>query len=466
MLYTDLIIVREELVMKSIENTPYVDLDSEDEVDRYIREAAVAKMQSDSIPISQMAKILGVHRSTVSRDLERTTQGRYEFKPRPPAGMSKKEFDSRLDEMLNQGAFRKTLRHIADNPLLMIDVAVERDSRKKYSNYGFMPRAGQLISRLIERANIVGVAWGSEIRPYSESIPGFAERNRREGQEPIQFLPLCGISESLEESLMRSSTVLATRYHKLVNHGYEECENNPKLYNLNSLPIMHTVFSDKPLEDDEREKIDSVLKYISEVHSDYVAIYSNNNSKTGKSLITKVDTIFTSVGGGGDSLQVHLDRWFSGETIGLWGNNIPKTVSKKDVCEEIAAGDIAGILLPKPGPNEDQNRLICTALNSHLATLRPEHLKACRDRTLEVHTRFQAQQKKSANSNNQTQHPPAGVVAVVRGVPDITPLLVALSEGYVSRVIMDITMEKELKKRIQTNIDELTLECLLNPTTF
>ena len=121
-------------------------------------------------------------------------------------------------------------------------------------------------------------------------------------------------------------------------------------------------------------------------------------------------------------------------------------------------GDIAGPILPKPGPDYQRNRTICNAINANLATLKPEHLSRCFERSRKRQLEYLEQVSKGDNRNP----PPAGVIALVRGVKDKDALLVALAEGYVNRVIMDYELEKSLISRIKQYDGNPSLEQLLD----
>ena len=347
---------------------------------RVVREIAITKLRSDGKSETQIANILNINQSTVNRCLARTIHGRYVFEPKIPSSMTMPELTSMMDQMMNKGEFRTAIKDIAKNPALMIDVAVHKSQHENFAAKGFLPRTGQLLSRLLERTEgYIGVTWGNEIRPYDLDIPGFVKR--KPSQPPLKFIPLCGINEGNANRLSRSSTVLATRYSRLVNKGYDNKHTRPRLYNMNGLPVMHRIFNDSDQLD--REKTEAILDYVEETNPDAVAIYGRRKEPhTTSVLINQVDTILTSVGEAGEHLRDHLDTWFpTTDTFNITVDGKVKQFDKDFICHEVSVGDIAGPILPKPGPDYQRNRTICNAINANLATLKPEHLSRCFERS-------------------------------------------------------------------------------------
>lgn len=428
-------------------------------IDRWVRDVAVTKLRSDGRTEKQIAGVLGIDQSTVNRILAKTIHGSYTFTPQLPDGMQMSELTSRMDDLMNKGDFRQTLRAISKNPLLMVDVAIHRKQHQQYSRDGFRPRTGQLISRLLDRSITgCGVTWGNEIRPWSTDIPGFV--TRKPDKPPISFIPMCGINEGGPEALSRSSTLIAMRYNQLVNKGYSDNVQKPKLYNLNGLPVMHPVFSDQLDSNGTKECRDEIRKYVRNTNPDSNVIFGEQGDHSGRGLVYEVDTILTSVGGAGNHLLAHLNRWFPNQEKFELPHSIRKDpVSKQELCEEIAVGDIAGPLLPKPNKKLELNRKICHVINNNLATLKPEHLRHCHRRALRAHEKFQR-----VEGGINRVPPAAGVVAIVSGLRDKDAMLSALSEGYITRVIMDYELEKELIDRIKLykGKGEPTLEQLLD----
>ena len=242
------------------------------------------------------------------------------------------------------------------------------------------------------------------------------------------------------------------------------------MYNLNGIPLAHLVFSkitESYANADELKKIKAIRDYICETHYDAIKIFGELGDSGSKSdddaIINKIDTIVTSLGPSGDLLLAHLDRWFPNmEEIPLnkYAGKVD-SIDKRRLASEIAIGDIAGILLPRPDANYERNRIITDQVNTYLATLRPSHLRNLREKTKAAHKQY----NDSELPESKKTVPPAGVVLVVRQEQNIDAMLAAMAEGYVSRLVISYDAEKAVLGRISKLKDrgeEITLANLIH----
>lgn len=418
--------------------------------DEVVLAAAAAKLHLEKkLNQTVIGKELGIHQTEVSRLLKKSDHVITNWSPSPPTGMSKKEFLRQVDERLSTRVTRQILESISGDEDFKVDIVYE-PTRLGDAQTGFDPRVGAKLSRLIKRATLVGVAWDLDIKPYDDHISGFVTRARGKNQEPIQFIPLCGITEYGTDALIKSSTVVAMRYHRTVNKDFEGDKKCPKLLNLNCIPLVHpppkkesnSTLNWSPISEDVR-------CYIKDAFPDYEEIFGSMSNSFDRvdpaGLAFNVDMIISGIGETPLDSDRLLDFLYpNDEKISIKIPGIKdRTIEKTRLKHEIIIGDIAGVLLPRThNADTDFNRKIVDHLNSRLATLRPVHLQRCRTKALKQNYDFR---NNIANINRQAKTIP-GVVVVAHGEDKCEALLSAIAEGYVSRVIIDDSLANAIEK--------------------
>ena len=423
--------------------------------DDLIMRAAVARLSREDLSQTVIAEMLDISQSQVSKYLKNNQFIKKIFTlDALPKGNIRDNILSQVDERLNHGHVRPLLRALSRSPYLKVDVVYREVSDAEEMN-GFDPETGRRISRLLERANTVGVAWELDIAPpdrYEHASDFHVRDGTKRNCVPIHFVPLAGISVSSKDVLTKSSSVIAMKFDTIVNRNFK-LEDRHKIYNLNCIPLIHSAvtknrrssYIDTHLPDSE-----DVISYIEQTFTDYIDIFGalSGKSKSSKKIIDNVDTIFTGLGSvEGSDIQTTLDNLYpelrkGGKSGGKIDVVLPKgreRIELDDLKANYIVGDIAGILLPRPGVNYARNIQVVEFLNNRLATLRSEHLVACHKRHMVAYD------KKSSGATSDD--PPAGVVLIAKGAEKADAVICALAQGYVSRLIIDRPLEEELSNR-------------------
>ncbi len=398
-----------------------------------VYQLAVARGVVDKLSQSTIAERLGLDQPRVSRLLQDNpflVPASVDWKF--PAGVNEDYLKQTTDILLEGAEIRSVLQNLSPygNKLWVEIIHGERVYTE--GSRGFDRRATQTISSLIERSTMVGVAWDLGIRPFNTEIAGFVRRDFNKGDKPIRFIPLCGITSSSEEALIKSSTVIAMRYHRLINRNFDV--DVPQLLNLNCIPLVHPVTGRGYRATDGRPDSADVIKYLSAAFPDYKTIFGEMNGEISakKPLVDQVDMIFTGSGSSAAEGEKLLDLLYPGKNVNIPGFTIAgKPLSKKQLLDEIVVGDIAGVLLPnRTGVNGSvsaRNERITNRLNNRLATLRAEHLRGCCERVClrKVKTR-------------------PGVVLISHGELNAPSVIAAVEQGLVSTLIIDHRLSKEI----------------------
>lgn len=426
--------------------------------DDLIMRAAVARLSREDLSQTVIAEMLDISQSQVSKYLKDNQFIKKVFTlDSLPKGDVRDNVLSQVDARLNHGRIRPLLRALSRSPYFKVDV-VYREVSGTEEMKGFDPETGRRISRLLERASTVGVAWELDIAPpdwYEHTSDFHVRDGTKKNSVPIHFVPLAGISVSSKDVLTKSSSVIAMKFDTIVNRNFK-LKDRYKVYNLNCIPLIHPAvikntrssFINTHLPDSE-----DVISYIEQTFTDYIDIYGELSDKSQKSkkIIDSVDTIFTGLGTvEGSDIQATLDNLYpelrkGGKSEDKIDVVLPKgneRIGLDDLKANYILGDIAGILLPRPGINYARNSQVVEILNNRLATLRSEHLVAC-------HKRHMAAYDKK-NSGKVSYDPPAGVVLIAKGAQKADAVICAVAQGYVSRLIIDRPLEEELNKRAKT----------------
>lgn len=399
-----------------------------------VLQLAIARGTIAGLKQKEIAKKLGVDPAKVSRLLQDNpfvipATLDLEF----PEDEDKEEILERSEFLLEGAEIKSALRQLSPFGK-KLEIEILHGSRVPTGSRGFDRRATQVISDLVSRSSLVGVAWDMGIKPYATEIPGFVRRDHKKGEKPIRFIPLCGITSSSEEALINSSTVIAMRYHRLINRHFDV--DVPQLLNLNCIPLVHPV-SQANGEYTRNGRPDStqVIRYLKKAFPDYEKIYGDMSGKSNdeKPLIDKVDMIFTGCGNHRKDGSKLLDLLYPGKEAIIPGVTLNrKPLSKKTLLDQVIVGDIAGILLPDDDAAEAaQHRRIVNQLNKRLATLRQDHLHACCVRACRSRAKVR----------------PPGVVLIAHGELSARPVMKAVQHGLVSTLIIDHRLAKEIVRR-------------------
>jgi len=433
------------------------------QIQTLVQELVIAKLRSDTDDISEIAEKIGRSPTVVRNVLAKRKHGRFYYEPDIPNNcpLDEAEIFRRVDNLIGTEVMRRELRKISGDSLLKIDTVVDRPGERN-DKIGFSVRTSVLLGRLLERSRtFTGLTWGNNIRPPRTSTPSLKPRSKE--QKPLPFIPLCSVSEDPKIAITRSSTILASRFNRIYNEDFDGTDEEPEAYNLNGIPIANLFFSDiyyKQAKPEEKRRIEAVRLYVNQTHCDAIRILGNIGGVVDPSPelpVNKMDTVLTSCGPAGEHILDHLDRWFPNrKSVPINGSKgSKKTVSKKALAFEIAAGDLAGILLPNPGDNYEQNKLICDDVNSYLTTLRPAHLLNLRNKTMTAHNEYQqkvllSKKKTRVGKKSLGREPAAGIIGIFNGPEQIKPMLCALSEGYLSRMMISQEIEDVLTGKITT----------------
>jgi len=198
--------------------------------------------------------------------------------------------------------------------------------------------AGRL-EELLRQSRAVGVTWG---RTVSSLIDGLAAANRSyHGDNQIVFAPVSAELITLAAPDY-SSTLLAARLNNLFNDGEGE-----KL-RLGGVPAYIPRRYDAA-------KVQAIREYLLDAAS-YRRIFAGDHP-----LINRIDTVITSVGSADRPLGGAMEEVLSAASI--------TAVELK----ALIAGDVGGILIPRPGASADEARQV-DELNAMWTGITKEHL--------------------------------------------------------------------------------------------
>lgn len=398
-----------------------------------VYQLAVARGVAHNLSQSAIAERLGLDQPRVSRLLRDNpflVSASVDWTV--PTGVSV-DYLKQVTEILLEGpGIREALQKLSPYGKKLWVEIIHGERVYKVGSRGFDRRATQIISDLVGRSSTVGVAWDLGIKPYSTEIAGFVRRDFKKGDKPIRFIPLCGITSNGEEALIKSATVIAMRYHRLVNRNF--AVDVPQLLNLNCIPLVHPVTGRRNRTSDGRPDSADVIKYLSAAFPDYRTIFGDMNGErpVKRSLVDQVDMIFTGCGTSSAEGEKLLDLLYPGKNVNIPGFTLAgRPLTKKQLLDEIVVGDIAGVLLPNRTSSNAavnaRNERITKRLNNRLATLRAEHLRGCCERVCrpKVKTR-------------------PGVVLISHGELNAPSVMAAVKQGLVSTLIIDHRLSKEI----------------------
>lgn len=198
--------------------------------------------------------------------------------------------------------------------------------------------AGRL-EELLRQSNAVGVTWG---RTVSSMVDGLAAANRSyHGDKTITFAPVSAELITLAAPDY-SSSLLAARLNNLFNDGAVET------LRLGGVPAYIPRRYDAA-------KVQAIREYLLDAAS-YRLIFSGENP-----LINRLDTVITSVGSAERPLGGAMEEVLSAADI---------TATQ---LKALIAGDVGGILIPKPDLPPDAVRQV-DELNAMWTGITKEHL--------------------------------------------------------------------------------------------
>lgn len=407
--------------------------------DKLLYEVAVARCITEGKKQAEIGELLKLSQASVSR---LSTNNPHITKPRLepvlPRSVKKADILRQVTTLLNKRDARAYLEGLSPYRNLKVDIVHGQPPPKNVAAVGFDPRFATLLSRLIKRSQLVGVAWELGIKPYADDIPGFVQRDYALKENPVRFIPLCGITADSDEALVKSSTAIAMRYHRLVNKNFPIHE--PKLLNLNCIPLVHPEVkiapSSQPKADPWAPNSKEVIEYLRAAFPDYEQIFGKMTDRSGSTdaLADNVDMIITGTGASANDTNNLLNKLYPGvDKIRIHsGPKQNRYLSKTQIREEVIVGDIAGVLLANLNSESAAfNETVVTYLNDRLATLRPMHLRGCCEH---------------ADSDLTNRVP--GVVVLASGAYSTDCLIAAVKQGYVSRVIIDDDLARGIEAKI------------------
>ena len=412
------------------------------ESDRLLYEVAVAHCITEGKKQAEIIKLLGLNQTAVSRlSTNNPHITKPALEPVLPDGIDRDDFLRQVDSLLHQRDVTTYLRELSLYDRFSVDVIHGPPVAQKTGPDGFDPRFAPYISRLVDRARVVGVAWELGIKPYADNIPNFVSRNGNNGEEAIRFVPLCGITADSDEALVKSSTAIAMRFHRLVNKNFSVHE--PKLLNLNCIPLVHpkrriAKSASTKSEPWAPDSID-VIEYLREAFPDYEEIFGSMTpavevkAQEKDALINKVDMMLTGLGASAKETDNLLRKLYPRTEKIRISDKPVRYLTRKQIRDEVIVGDIAGVLLANTQcANAAFNESVVNYLNNKLATLRPEHLVACCQR-----------------ADNAMGQVLPGVVLLADGAVSVDCLIAAVKHGYVNHVVIDDELAQGIESRIK-----------------
>lgn len=290
---------------------------------------AVALLVTRGCSRDDVANHLGIAESTISKHLdEARKRGWLTECLNHSVPMDVRELgDKRVARLENEVASRLKRRSRKLKRVLVFPSSDSPEIADQLRTFAF--GAAEELKQLFRRDfKTCGVAWGSTVSQVVKALPLMYSKKSSKKQtqklRSIEFVPICGEPLGVNTDRSTSSTFLATLLNEVINHGRG---NSHSLYGVPA--FVPRVFSDS-----ERATIETLFRFVPSYKAIFPPKYTNRDD--GTYLAERLDVLITS---GMPSEQAFGNaRAEFMQSAGL----------DADKVYEIAWGDIAGVLLPRP----------------------------------------------------------------------------------------------------------------------
>lgn len=285
---------------------------------------------------------------------------------------------------------------------------IEKRRRLTQAFFGF---AGAIVYGLVRDCRRVGISWGetvsnlvSALDDHVAALPTRPKTSYLVGVAPLVGEPPAGVTSEF------SATLLAERLLRALPH-------DPRAVERLTLRYVHSFVSDDLARHYNSHDLlagtQRALEYYRAVSS-YKKIFGSGKDDDSVPFVQLLDAIITSLSWDGVPWGIHTQE--SEEDGGIPSSKksymLPSDADVVTAVEELAIGDICGVLLP----SEDGNRERLDDLQSRWTGIQPSQLG-----------RLAA---KAAERNQP------GVIVVAFGVEKVKTTLAALRSGYVNHLVI------------------------------
>ncbi|RBW58812.1 hypothetical protein DS906_08445 [Ruegeria sp. A3M17] len=250
------------------------------------------------------------------------------------------------------------------------------------------------LTELIEKSDVIGVAWGRTIKSLAEGIA--ASRQPIDKSRKTEFAAVCAELVSLAQHGYSASRLAGT-FDELFNEKQEE---SPQLTGFPAYIPRHY---------DETMRR-SIWQYISDTPG-FHRVFSGPDA-----LIDKMDMLISSVGSS------------STPVLGSFEELVQAGGLRADDLRQLVVGDLGGILIPRTGISQIKMDLI-DELNGLWTGIKTEHVKAIADRAFD--------------DPNQS-----GVVVVAIQKERGDTVFELISRGLVNELLIDHAAAEQLHNRV------------------
>jgi DNA-binding transcriptional regulator LsrR (DeoR family) len=259
--------------------------------------------------------------------------------------------------------------------------------------------ASDTMAELISRSSVFAVTWGSTVKSLVDNLR--PEQWRQTGPRDIRFVPVCG--EPHERASDRdTSSHLAARLHAVVR------STAPVPPSLTGVPALIARRYRGP-------DLRGIHRFV-----EHAASYSEVFGKTSP-MIGEVDSLLTAVG------PSHHPMGFIFDEL-LKAGSTPSRELTKSGLKKLVAGDIGGVLIPRPGLDARGKREV-EALNRMWTGVKLHHLERIA--------------KAAARSTR-----PGVIVAAIGGDDRAEIIAEVIRHGLVNELIIDRTLAEALDKAL------------------
>ncbi len=246
------------------------------------------------------------------------------------------------------------------------------------------------VKDLFSSSRYCGVTWGTHLDSLTNALKGFIINKPRRNK--IEFIPLSGEPLGISPSYFSSST-LALRLNQIVNGNTKS-----EPFSLSAVPAFISPMNLTPSE------LRGIWKMIGEVEA-YQKVFgrplSKNNPQRPK--VEQLDMLLTSLGGGGVMLR--------------YGDHemIPKNVIEDTGLNQLALGDLGGVLIPK----DSSKKKAITQIQKRCTGLTMGHLQNCVNKA----------------KNSKSKNKPKGVIVLALGEQKAELVLACIRLGLINQLL-------------------------------
>ncbi len=306
-----------------------------------------------------------------------------------------------VQDRISRKELQNRLCKEAQDPNFRLRVFTLPNGSSKWRLERFGTLCAGYVKDLFSSSRHCGVTWGTHLDSLTKALKGYIINKPRRNK--TEFIPLSGEPLGITPSYFSSSN-LACRLHKIVNGN-----SKPEPFSLAAVPAFISPMNLTASE------LKGIRKMIFEVET-YQKVFGSPLLKKNpsKPKVEQLDMLLTSLGGGGI-----MFRYGDQEMI-------PKKIKEDAQLNQLALGDLGGVLIPK---NSTKIKAL-TQIQKRCTTLTMDHLKHCVNN--------------SKNSKNKNK--PKGVIVLAMGDQKAELVLACIRLGLINQLLCCNGLADKLEK--------------------